>query len=210
MACIQKLLSELPRAYSFWRVWKPVTDHLHALQTDAIRQVTKTRDLGLIGLLVLLCLWGDVTLAYGFTQGLPAVGYSAHCGIFPPQPAEFITREEVLGDWEHHNASMLHRLKPGKGDEFLLTQSLKDAEAGFCTQPLRRSELLRLVGDVPHRLIPRCVITQSSGKQCLIDDAFVGGQSATSHIANKIQLCSPLWPYGPRRILLLYRCRLPP
>eukprot|EP00439_Symbiodinium_sp_Y106_P002518 s4306_g1.t1 len=45
-----------------------------------------------------------------------------------------------------------------------------------------------------YRLIPRCVITQSSGKQRIIDNADAGGQSETSRDSNKLVLCSALRP----------------
>ena len=43
-------------------------------------------------------------------------------------------------------------------------------------------------------MIPRCVITQGSGKHRIIDNAAEGGQSATSADPNKLVLCSPLRP----------------
>ena len=46
----------------------------------------------------------------------------------------------------------------------------------------------------PFRLIPQCVITQSSGTQRIIDNADAGGQSALSSDPNKLVLCSPLRP----------------
>ena len=49
-----------------------------------------------------------------------------------------------------------------------LSQSVADAEAGFCTPPLTWSQLLRETQGKPIRLIPRCVIQQSSGKQRII------------------------------------------
>ena len=55
-------------------------------------------------------------------------------------------------------------------------------------------ELQRCLGTEPYRLIPRCVITQSSGKQRVIDDAYVGLQSERSSDANKLTLCSALRP----------------
>ena len=52
------------------------------------------------------------------------------------------------------------------------------------------STFQKLVGTEPFRLIPRCVITQASGKQRVIDDAYVGLQSERSSDANKLVLCS--------------------
>lgn len=75
---------------------------------------------------------------------------------------------EVL---EGYNQRILNQLKPGKDDAFLLQQSLEDATNGFCIPPLWRSDFLSYVAGQAHRLIPRCVITQSSGKQRVIDKA---------------------------------------
>ena len=56
------------------------------------------------------------------------------------------------------------------------------------------STFQKMVGTEPFRLIPRCVITQASGKQRVIDDAYVGLQSERSSDANKLVLCSALRP----------------
>ena len=85
-------------------------------------------------------------------------------------------------------------MKPGPRDDFLLEQSTKDYDSGFCTPPLRWAELSRHVKGKPFRLIPRCVITQASGKKRVIDNADHGGQSELSSDANKLVLCSALRP----------------
>ena len=129
---------------------------------------------------------------YGLVKGLPAVGYAQPYGIFPIQPSEKLTQADVLQGWEYHNKTILSSLRPGKDDTFLLSQSVQDAEQGFCTFPMRRPDFLRAIKNQPHRLIPRCVITQSSGKQRIIDNADTGGQSSLSSDSNKLVLCSPL------------------
>ena len=113
--------------------------------------------------------------------------------IFPQQPALPITLEDVFFDCEAHNSEIRASLKPGLHDDFLLSQSVADAEAGFCTPPLTWSQLLRETQGKPIRLIPRCVI-QSSGKQRIIDNAHTGGQSAFSSESNRLVLCSALRP----------------
>eukprot|EP00434_Breviolum_minutum_P029334 symbB.v1.2.025947.t1/scaffold2554.1/size89898/9 len=168
------------------------TSLLASHQTIAIRQVTAGRDLGLLTLLLLLASWGDTGYPYGLIKGLPAVGFAPHYQVFPHQPAEPLSMADVLDNWEEHNSHILRTLRAGKDDEFLLTQSIADSEQGFCTPPLRRSEFLAFIKNQPHRLIPRCVITQSSGKQRVIDNADTGGQSERSAESNKLVLCSPL------------------
>ena len=101
---------------------------------------------------------------------------------------------EVVMGAEADNQRILATLQSGKDDVFLLSQSTLDAERGFCTYPMRRQELLQAVKGAPFRLIPRCVITQSSGKQRIIDNADQGGQSELSADANKLVLCTPLRP----------------
>ena len=87
----------------------------------------------------------------------------------------------------------LERLGPSKDDELLLQQPTKDFESGFCSPPLTKDALLKQLKGRPCRLIPRCVITQSSGKQRIIDNADAGDQSETSD-SNKLVLCSALRP----------------
>ena len=59
-------------------------------QSEAIRGVTSKRDLGLLGLFVVLMQWGDFALPHGFIKGLPAVGYAPHYAVFPHQPVEVL------------------------------------------------------------------------------------------------------------------------
>ena len=172
--------------------WAGVSQELVKHQVAAIRQVTATRDIGLLSLLILICSWGDTSYPHGLIKGLPAVGFAPPYGIFPIQPAECLTQADVLEGWEFHNKAILTSLRPGKDDSFLLSQSIQDAEQGFCSFPMRRADFLKAIRNQPHRLIPRCVITQSSGKQRIIDNADTGGQSSLSSDANKLVLCSPL------------------
>ena len=184
------------------RRWEGVTLHLRSFQETAVQQVTKHRDVGLLALLMVLTSWADTSFPFGLVCGLPAVGYAPPYGIFHQQPAEVISMADVLDGWQEHNQHILNQLRAGKDDEFLLQQSMEDADKGFCTAPLRRSEFLRLIGNRAHRLIPRCVITQSSGKQRVIDNGDTGGQSALSSDANKLTLCSPLRPAQHIRLVM--------
>ena len=170
--------------------WARVSTRLRHLQPDAIRTATQQRDLGLLGLLVVLLSWGDVAMPLGFVQGLPAVGVGTTLWHFPAAT----TLEDVFFDCEAHNSEIRASLKPGLRDDFLLSQSVADAGAGFCTPPLTWSQLLRETQGKPIRLIPRCVIQQSSGKQRIIDNAHTGGQSAFSSESNRLVLCSALRP----------------
>lgn len=172
--------------------WSGISKILVRHQSAAVSQVTSTRDVGFLALLLLISSWSDTSYPYGLVKGLPAVGYAQPYGIFPIQPSERLTQADVLQGWEFHNKTILSSLKPGKDDTFLLSQSVQDAEQGFCTFPMKRHDFLQAIKNQPHRLIPRCVITQSSGKQRIIDNADTGGQSALSSDSNKLVLCSPL------------------
>eukprot|EP00435_Cladocopium_sp_Y103_P048528 s781_g14.t1 len=176
------------------RRWSGVTAHLRSFQEPEVRVVTQQRDIGLLALLLVLTSWADTSLPFGLVKGLPAVGYAPPYGIFPQQPAKRLSMDDVLQGWQSHNARLIAQLKPGKHDEFLLTQSIEDATNGFCTFPLTSTQLQAQIQGQAHRLIPRCVITQSSGKQRVIDNGDTGGQSELSSDANKLTLCSPLRP----------------
>ena len=119
-----------------------------------------------------------------------------HCTLLqhPAQSGSLITLAEVVEDTDDHNRAIIARLQPGLHDDFLLSQSLVDADKGFGTYPMTWSELLRVTQGRPFRLIPRCVIMQPNGKKRIIDDAAVGGQSALSSDYNKLVLCSALRP----------------
>eukprot|EP00439_Symbiodinium_sp_Y106_P005858 s9610_g1.t1 len=125
----------------------------------ALRRVTAARDIGLIALLVVLFAWPDTALPFALIAGMPAVGFAPCYGVFPQIPVEQISFQEVMGDWRARNARTLERLGPSKDDEFLLQQSTKDFESGFCSPPLTKDALLKQLKGRPYRLIPRCVIT---------------------------------------------------
>ena len=155
-----------------------VTKILVSHQPQAIKAVTKGRNVGLLSLLLLITSWGDTGYPFGLVKGLPAVGFGPSYNIFPGQSGQSISMQDIVQDWESQNSQILKTLRPGKDDAFALEQSTADAEQGFSTFPMKRSGFLTVIKNQPHRLIPRCVITQSSGKQRVIDNADSGGQSA--------------------------------
>ncbi|CAE7194368.1 unnamed protein product [Symbiodinium sp. CCMP2592] len=189
------------------RRWSHVGDHLRKLQTPAVRKVTAQRDLGLLSLFVVLLSWPDTTLPSHLLFGMPAVGTSLPCGVFPQQGFDTIPLHRLFENVESHNKAVQGSIRPGPHDDFLLEQSTKDFEAGFCSAPLSWSELLRHTKGKPIRLIPRCVISQASGKQRVIDNADHGGQSELSSDSNKLVLCSALRP--AQHVSLAMRCASP-
>ena len=176
------------------RRWKPVSSRLRRFQTAEVRRVTARRDFGLLALLVVLMAWGDTSLPRDFLLGMKAVGTARVYGVFPIQPEGEILLDALFQSVDSHNQHVRSQLRPNRDDNFMLAQSIKDADAGFCTQPMTHSQLLRATQGKPFRLIPRCVLTQSSGKQRIIDNADVGGQFDLSSDPNKLILCSPLRP----------------
>ena len=63
--------------------WRPVTARLRKVQQEGIRQVTMTRDIGLLTLLSILMLWPDYTFGKHLTFGFPGVGHCGWSGVFP-------------------------------------------------------------------------------------------------------------------------------
>ena len=129
-ACHSEALSEgwRTRALGMLRElkqrWTSVTAQLKLCQTEAMRGVTATRDVGLTALLIILLPWGDTCYPYRLVTGLPAVGTAPCYGIFRPQPHITIAMQDVLADTEVHNKNMIAKLRPGPSDEFPLSQSL--------------------------------------------------------------------------------------
>ena len=95
------------------------------------------RDLGLLGLLVVLLSWGDVAMPLGFVRGLPAVGLAPPYGIFPLQPALPISLEDV---------SLTVRRTTQRSE---LPLSLARMTSSYSASPLLR----RMPGFVPRRLL---------------------------------------------------------
>ena len=117
--------------------WARVSTRLRHLQPDAIRVATQPRDLGLLGLLVVLLSWGDVAMPLGFVRGLPAVGLAPPYGIFPLQPALPISLEDVFFDWRRTT------------QRSELPLSLARMTSSYSASPLLR----RMPGFVPRRLL---------------------------------------------------------
>eukprot|EP00439_Symbiodinium_sp_Y106_P064405 s1149_g10.t1 len=141
------LTSELKRR------WAVVDACLRARQPAPIRQVTKQRDITLFILLCLLVSWGDPTFPKDFLFGMATVGTAPWYGVFPRQASRNISLEDVLLDAAASNAQIRASLRSSKDASFLLEQSVKDVENGFCTQPFRHSELLHMVKGQLFRLI---------------------------------------------------------
>ena len=118
--------------------------------------------------------------ATGLRSGAPGSGVGTTLWHFPAAAGAAHLIGGCFFDCEAHNSEIRASLKPGPHDEFLLSQSVAEADAGFCTPPLTWSQLLRETQGKPIRFTPRCVIQQSSGKQRIIDNAHAGGQSAFS------------------------------
>ncbi|CAE7812806.1 unnamed protein product [Symbiodinium sp. CCMP2592] len=132
------------------RRWAPVDVALRRFQAPSLHRVTAARDIGLVALLVVLFSWPDTALPFALVAGMPAVGFAPCYGVFPQLPTSRISFDEVMGDWRAHNARMISRIGPSKDDVFLLQQSTKDHEAGFCSPPLTKAALLRRLKGRPY------------------------------------------------------------
>ena len=120
------------------RRWAGVDACLRARQPAPIRKVTpkvtRQRDIALFALLCLLVSWGDTT-HFRRTSSLAWPRWGPLLGMV-------CSRCSFAGDTScgaESNATIRASLRPSKDDGFLVEQSLKDAESGFCTQPLRHS-----------------------------------------------------------------------
>ena len=94
-----------------------------------------------------------------------------------------------------HNKDLLLSMRPGKDDHVILEKSMEDVYKGFATQPMLHEELVSHLKGEEFRLIRRFVITQSTGKQRIIDDAAAGGQSDASTDENTFGFCNALQRY---------------
>ena len=174
--------------------WRPVTSWLRRSQREGIRQVTKTRDIGLLTLLTIVMLWPDHTFGEHLVYGYPGVGHCEWSGVFPRRE---VTPSEKIDPFEgsaQHNKDLLLSMHPGKDDAIILEKSMVDAEKGFATYPMSHQELVKYLECKEFRLIRRFVITQSTGKQRIIDDAAAGGQSEASTDENILGFCNALQP----------------
>ena len=138
------------RAHGGSSRWEEATLHLRSFQEPAIQQVTRQCDIGFIALLLILTSWADTGFLNGLVKGPPC-----SIGFAPPFSAA---------------ASGAHHPARWQGQCFL---AVEDATNAFCTPPMRGAGFLSYITGQAHRLIPRCVITQSSGKQRVIDNGAV-------------------------------------
>ena len=191
--------------------WRPVTQRLRSYQTGEHRRVTAAQEIALLGLLVILMCWPDITLAYCTWCGFPAVGYNPWCAIFAARAAAKVGMAYVLEGAQEDAFKILRGMQPSSKtftipskdgsapvsvnhDDFVLEATLKDLSKGWCTPLMTWPQLHRAVQGRPVRLIPRIAIQQPSGKLRLIDNADGGGQTATTEDANQLRFCSALQP----------------
>jgi len=139
-------------------------------------------------------LWPDYTFGEHLVFGFPGVGHCEWSGVFPRREIALDERLNPLDGAEEHNKSILLAMRPGKDDQVILEKSTEDSEKGFATQPMTEAELAEHLGGKKFRLIRRFVITQSTGKQRIIDDAAAGGQSDVSTDENILGFCNALQP----------------
>ena len=192
---LKKLRDEAIKAFRLLKCrWLSVTARLRKAQSKGIRQVTMARDIGLLTLLSIILLWPDYTFGEHLVYGFPAVGHCIWSCVFPKReiaPSQMIDPFEGAED---HNKDILRAMRPGKDDRVILEKSMADAEKGFATQPMSQTELTCQLEGKAFRLIRRFVITQSTGKQRIIDDAAAGGQSEASTDENMLGFCNALQP----------------
>jgi hypothetical protein len=174
--------------------WRSVTARLRKEQQHGIRQVTIERDIGLLTLLSIVMLWPDFTFGEHLVYGFPGVGHCEWSGVFPRREVTPSERMDPLEGAAQHNREILLSMRPGKDDNVILEKSMVDATKGFATQPMSHNELLNHLKGDEFRLIRRFVITQSAGKQRIIDDAAAGGQSDASTDENMLGFCNALQP----------------
>ena len=173
--------------------WQSVTEKLRTFQTPSIRRVTAERDSGLTPLLLLL--------TFGLTHPTPLVA-SPNYQLWAQRPimASSPPTQNASSPWKRYSKDgsstiMISCASSAQGYMTKLWSSKAPWTSNLAfAAPLTLAELLRVTKDRPFRLIPRCIIVQSSGKKRIIDNGDTGGQSSLSSDWNKLALCSPLRP----------------
>ena len=146
----------------------------------------------LIAVLVVLLSWPDTTFPHLLRVGFQAVGWIPLCGIWDTKSEPFLPFYEVFEGSESDANSLLRSLRSSADDAVAHEAGLADEQAGFCAKPFFSRELLG--HKRAYRLIRRFVITQSSGKKRVIDNACAGGQSRLSLNSNQLRFCSAVQP----------------
>ena len=116
--------------------WRSVTSRIRQMQPKSVQQLTRTRDLGLIGLLIILLHWPDVSYAYHTLAGFPAVGYAPWCQVFSARPALRVELSYVLDGSARKAAEIINRMRPGADDDFITEKSEEDRSKGWSTPPM--------------------------------------------------------------------------
>ena len=174
--------------------WRSVTGFLRRKQRPTLLGVTRDRDIGLIPLLAVLMFWPDVFFAIHLIHGFPAVGHCEWSGVYPRREVSPSERFDVFKDAEESNERLKAKMRPGKDDDIILTKSMQDVEKGFASNPVRLADMESTLEASKYRFIRRFVITQSTGKSRIIDDAADGGQSDVSTDENALCFCSATQP----------------
>jgi len=174
--------------------WRSVTSRLRKMQGLELRGVTAKRDIGLITLLIVLLAWPDKSFGRNLVRGFPAVGHGEWSGVYPWRGIPSEERKDIFAGAEDHNRHLIASLRPGPNDQVILLKSMQDVDNHFATPPMTHEMLMKSLNGEKYRLIKRFVITQSTGKQRIIDDAAAGGQSEVSTDENALQFCTAVQP----------------
>jgi hypothetical protein len=94
----------------------------------------------------------------------------------------------------------MRHIRPSPLDDFISQAGAADEKRGFCSAEMTLQELES--HQRQFRILRRFAITQSSGKQRVIDDGAIGGQSFHSSDQNKLFFCTALQPSVHVRALL--------
>ena len=86
------------------RRWQPITEMMRARQGQAVKAVTRDRDIGLLGLLIVLNKWPDTDWARELALGFRAIGEIPWCRAFNEQSADPIANSREPNP--HHQASL--------------------------------------------------------------------------------------------------------
>ncbi len=115
--------------------WQPVTAHLRHFAPPGVASVIRERDVGVLGLFIVLLRWPDTEFARELIEGFPAIGTAPWCGVFPSRQVDVITLQSVFEHGVAQAHELCRSLRPSPHAAAITTAGEQDAEHGFAGPP---------------------------------------------------------------------------
>ena len=137
--------------------------------------------------------WADWRLPWRFISGFFVVGVCEPSGVFEPLDYEDPPSRQALFEYRDELLATLRARGQARKGTFLWETAHLEHSKGFGSELVDQAAVTSQFGE-SWSCVPCFCITQSSGKERLIDNGLLGRQNEFSVYSEKLGLCSAAQP----------------